>query len=113
MIDKKEVGKASVAHAKATWKSQDRWEQLACMDGFEAGVDWAIDEFKKSLWHDADEEPQKNKFIVEKIVELDGVSYDTDILYGNVINWKERTKRYDIVSWCYINDILPKEEKQK
>lgn len=111
MIDKKEISKASAAHAKATWNHDE--EQFSCMDGFEAGVDWAQKEFKKSLWHEADEEPQKNKFIVEKIVELDGVSYDTDILYGNVINWKERTKRYDIVSWCYIDDILPKEEKQK
>ncbi len=106
MIDKKEISKASAAHAKATWKSQDRWEQLACMEGFEAGVNWAQEEFKKSLWHDASEEPQAERPI---LIKKDFIFIRYEAHSFCIGNWKERVKRFSIVSWCYIDDLIPQE----
>ncbi len=57
MTDKKKISKASAAHAKATWNHDE--EQYFCVDGFNAGANWAIKEFLKDLWHDASEEPRK------------------------------------------------------
>ncbi len=105
MIDRKEISKASAAHAKATWNNDE--EQFACMDGFEAGADWAIDEFLQNLWHDASEEPQAERHILEKI-DFIGIRYRTDSFYVGM-DWKKRVKRYDIVSWCYLSDIMPQE----
>ncbi len=111
MIDKKEISKASAAHAKATWNHDE--EQFACMDGFEAGANLAIQEFKKSLWHDASEEPEKNKLIIEEYLDEFGYNYEIDCTTYSCRTWVEMVKVYGIRKWCYIDDILPKKGGEK
>lgn len=133
MIDKKEISKASAAHAKATWNHDE--EQFACMDGFEAGAHWTQEEFKKSLWHDAGEEPTQEGSVI-------GYGYVDDELRSCSINWlKTRKDFFEIAKknltgkdaptdeeleeviherwrefkdgglqkWCYLSDIMPQE----
>lgn len=117
MIDKKEIGKASAAHAKATWKSQDKWEQLACMDGFETGAKWAIGEFKKSLWHDASEEPDLDREILYACVPNAVRNPPVHFCTSNAaerLQWKKNGYKpinplRIIRRWCYIDDLIPQE----
>ncbi len=106
MLDKNEISKASAAYAKATWNHDEH--QYFCMDGFNAGANWAIKEFLKDLWHDAMEEPKKGKYIIEKILDEDGEAYEVGVFYPyKTTDWVNHVKHYDILSWCYLDDILP------
>ncbi len=115
MINKKEIGKASVAHAKATWNHDE--EQFSCMDGFNAGVDWAQKEFKKSLWHDASEEPDLDREIlyacVPNAVRNPPVRFCTSNA-AERLQWKKSGYKpinplRIIRRWCYIDDLIPQE----
>ena len=82
-------------------------------EGFEAGTHWAIQEFLKGLWQDAEEEPKKDKFLLaefeieifgEKVLRYDigNICKDKNSLYL----WK-RIKP-SLTRWLYIDDLLPK-----
>ncbi len=89
------------------------------IDGFNAGAKWTINEFLKDLWHPVSEMPDKNRICLVRVVyhpnhgmfqneeRIEQSSfhdfgwYDYDFKYIGV--------DYDIVSWLYISDLLPKE----
>lgn len=71
---------------------------------FEDGANWAINEFLKSLWHDAEEEPKKKRvFLYKTIFEGYGIN---QIIDGN--EWKYIIKYQRATQWLYIDDLLPK-----
>ncbi len=79
-------------------------EDVAAQQGFKKGVHFALQEFKKSLWHDASEEPKKEGVILFKNARG---FYQGD--FQNDGKWKTYAKFFGISQWCYIDDILPKE----
>lgn len=73
---------------------------------FKEGAKWAINEFLKSLWHDAEEEPKKKRvFLYKTIFEGYGIN---QIIDGN--EWKYIIKYQRATQWLYIDDLLPKKE---
>lgn len=71
---------------------------------FKDGANWAINEFLKSLWHDAEEEPKKKRvFLYKTIFEGYGIN---QIIDGN--EWKYIIKYQRATQWLYIDDLLPK-----
>lgn len=115
MIDKKKIGKASAAHAKATWNHDE--EQFACMDGFDVGVHWAIDEFLKDLWHPAIEEPDylgrrilyeyKSNGVINPSTRIKEASLP-EKLHWKEFSYKPINPERIITRWLYIDDLLPK-----
>lgn len=80
-----------------------------CMSaGFIRGIEW----FKEAIWHSASEEPEYRKpIIIKRISNTIGGTYVVDV-YCSVIPWKSYADVYDIIKWCYIDDILPKGGKK-
>ena len=72
---------------------------------FEAGANWAINEFLKDLWHPADEEPNKGKFILMEMRNGDNYA-----LYwvNDEYSWERICTMFTTTSWLYIDDLFPK-----
>lgn len=67
-------------------------ETLRCREGFRGGVEW----FKKAIWHDASELPNRyDTYLVE-------TEYRVFICYFHR-KWQDTRK---ILRWCDIEDIL-------
>lgn len=119
MIDKeKKFEAAATVYAKETWNHEE--DQFMCIDGFKEGAKWAQKEFVNSLWHDASEEPEKFKpCLVYGVFTYEGEEpiedYCTSVYtsYGWAEDYFPRDYEPDIVRWCYIDDILPKEGGKK
>ena len=114
-MDEKKIEEAANSSAE-----QNRWEvaisddevRTLCKKVFKEGANWAIQEFLKSLWHDASEEPDKSK---SDILTL---GFDADYTYlqfKDSILWQEESWRHSISrccinQWAYLSDILPKQK---
>ena len=81
---------------------------------FEAGALWAIQEYKKSLWHDASEEPEQLSLCIvygvfpykdREQIEDYFISYFTP--YGWTNDYFPRNHTYTIKRWACLDDILP------
>ena len=114
MIDEKKINEAARAYCDATYGTLK--EEPFIAEGFRQGAKWAQNEFIKSLWHDASEEPKKNKQCLVEIIYPrpcglpDDIDYTTSY-YANY-SWNEynfRFSHYKVIRWLYIDDILPKE----
>ena len=78
-------------------------------DSFKAGIDWLLN----NLWHPASEEPKHDKQIT--YVQGNGIA-KTIILNEEADKfnrtpsqiWHNICKNYKVVSWLYIDDLLPK-----
>lgn len=70
-------------------------------DAFKAGVEW----FKEALWHDAKEEPDKNKRILVNWLYKGKICSD---IIRTVCDWQHTVMVYNVTKWCYIDDLLPK-----
>lgn len=115
MIDKNKIAKAArqisekVVDAKGFDDSKPT--HLAFLeghiDGFNAGANWAINEFLKNLWHPASEEPKFGKgrllVLINGGVSILNVGFVLDQL-RNLHNI------YGIEGWLYLDDLLPKAE---
>ena len=69
------------------------------------------EEFIKSLWHDAKEEPKNNGYIITEYFDPDEkeVKYELDFIIKGRVKWEEYTTLNCIMKWRYLSDILPKE----
>lgn len=77
------------------------------------GAHWVISEFLKDLWHDASEEPSKEK---PNLLVRDTSGYpsstNTKCMFNNTrwvsysAMWKEYTEFLDVEKWLYIDDLL-------
>lgn len=72
---------------------------------FKDGAKWAIQEFLKDLWHPADEEPNKGKFILMEMRNGDNYA-----LYwvNDEYSWERICTMFTTTSWLYIDDLFPK-----
>lgn len=128
MIDDYKIKKASRMYADEVFESRKYDENhlqphhIAFIEGnaagFEAGAKWVINEFLKDLWHPASEMPDKNRTCLVRVVyhsnhgmlpdeeRIEQSSfhdfgwYDYDFKYIGV--------DYDIVSYLYVDELLPK-----
>lgn len=80
-------------------KIQEASDNYVGHDAFKDGVAW----FKKNLWHDIQEEPEKDEVLVTCFVD-EGECYEIDSAAW-VDNWREHCRRESIIKWCYLSDI--------
>lgn len=121
MIDKNKIAKAarqiSEKVADANGFDDSKPTHLAFLeghvDGFNAGAEWAINEFIKDLWHAIDENPKKyHKCLVEVVYHRPlNMTDEKDYVTSHLTNfgWDESSfKRsdYAIKRWIYIDDLL-------
>ena len=117
MIDENKIEEAALRYCEVTEANEK--ETALLVEGFEEGARWAEKEFVKSLWHDGREIPEKTEVcIIEATFENDRGSCFCDYTASThtPIGW---TNDYfsngdalcAVHRWCYISDILPKEEK--
>ena len=133
MIDEKKIKEASKAYYRITQAQcseirDDEFEATGkdpglfyvCADvSFMNGVEWAQREFVKSLWHSAEEEPEKFKpcLVYGVFTNGDEESFEdycttTYTSYGWTEDYFPRGCDGVIERWCYIDDILPKVEEE-
>lgn len=79
---------------------------------FKAGAHWAIEQFLKDLWHNAEEEPNKSK---SDILTLGFDTDDAYLQFKDSILWQDESWRHSISrcrinQWAYLSDILPKQK---
>ncbi len=106
MIDEKKIEKAAKA---ICFDDKMTYDSYCKIEGFRKGVEWAINEFLKDLWHPASEKPDKFNhygfaalYIMQNDHHIRLVLYDKDNMsWKNVISIAEY--------WLYIDDLLPKE----
>lgn len=90
-------------------------DNIQCYDAFLHGTKFA-DEHPKNVWHDADEEPLLEN---EEIIYVDNTMHagiclmfgSTFGTWDNDMCWKDYAKHNRIVKWVYLNDFLPKGDK--
>lgn len=73
-------------------------------NGFKEGVNWAINELVKGLWHPSSEKPKKGRVFLYKTT-FDGYGLN-QIIDRN--EWKYIIKYQKATQWLYIDDLLPK-----
>ena len=104
MIDEKKIKEAATKYAGKRPKDLLSTERQS---SFKDGAEWAQEEFVKSLWHDASEEPAKDTLCIGRYEAFD---------YSGFFKVTELSKPWDgyvrhtsLMKWCYFGDILPKE----
>lgn len=84
-------------------------DSINCYNAFLHGVEWA-DEHPVDVWHEASEMPKDGEWI---LMQFDEDSYDTLVLCDmNADIFCARRKKYDVVRWAYISDLLPKRSEE-
>ena len=78
------------------------YETCAEKSAFLDGKNW----FKNNLWHDANEEPEKDKKLIVQYKDCDGdIDYEVDMYYCPY-SWQQNVKNHNIIQWCYVEDLL-------
>ena len=104
MIDEKKIQEAAIMNAdyfNPCRSTLDREE--ACRASFEDGVEW----FKKALWHDASEMPEKGKAFIFLAESNSSKHYHVGVVY-NPMDYDKNCKWWGVIEWCYIEDLLQK-----
>lgn len=105
MITDKQIEEATIAYSEKLSNGKC-YRDLEL--GFKAGAHWAIEQFLKGLWHDAEEE-QPN--YTEDVIELFSDNEDAAIIKinKNHLIWLKRiNNKSKCKKWAYIFDLLPK-----
>ncbi len=77
-------------------------------DSFTTGAKWAINEFLKDLWHDVDEIPKRAKAFIFECGDY-SMHYHVGMMF-NPNDYKKNAEIWLMNRWCYLEDILPKQE---
>ena len=108
MIDEKKIEEAAKAicfDAKMTYDSYLK------IEGFRKGVEWALEQFLKKLWHPAIEEPREKAYLLccrkNKVL-----PFKVD-KHSAIYNWKVFVYNFNITRWLYVDDLLPKKGGEK
>ena len=100
MIDDKKIKSAAQGYCDATYGTFNEHPLIA--EAFEQGVNWAIQQFLKDLWHPVSEKPRRNTIYLAQIKDcIFETFYDSE-------EWKFYVKNCNITRWLYIDDLLPK-----
>ena len=107
MIDDKKIKSAAQGYCDATYGTLNTNPFIT--EAFRKGAKWAINEFLKNLWHDAEEEPYSN---LSPIL-LDGRDREgRQIVKTSFFRsgyWNKTVEYYGIIRWLYIDDLFPGE----
>lgn len=76
--------------------------------GFQRGYYRAINEFLKDLWHDVDEMPKRAKAFIFECGDY-SMNYHVGMMF-NPNDYKKNAEIWHMNRWCYLEDILPKQE---
>ena len=110
MIDNNKIKSAAQGYCDATYGTLDTNPFIA--EAFRKGAKWAINEFLKDLWHDAEEEPDKSKSdIITLGFDNDDYLQFKESIIWNKESWRHSISRCQIIKWAYLSDILPKEDE--
>ena len=105
MIDKNKIKSAAQGYCDATYGTLNTDPFIA--EAFRKGAKWAINEFLKNLWHDAEEEPYSN---LSPIL-LDGIDREGHQIVKTSFfrsgYWNKTVEYYGIIRWLYIDDLFP------
>lgn len=108
MIDEKKIKQAAIECADEYYSldfGKDREETNR--EIFVRGAHWAINEFLKDLWHLTNEMPKCSKWILTQFLDDDNdIVFEIDVAVP-LIEWREYVKKYRIIKWLYVDDILP------
>ncbi len=74
---------------------------------FQDGAEWAQEEFVKSLWHDASEEPVKDVVCIGRYEAFDYCVFFKVTELSEP--WEGYVRHTSLMKWCYFGDILPKD----
>ncbi len=58
----------------------------------------------EDAWHDSEEEPTPQKFILAERKDLHGNTYQCDTNHGR---WEVYRRINNIIRWAYIEDLIP------
>ena len=105
MIDDKKIKEAAMQHSR--WLSSNH-EEYTTSDSFMEGARWAINEFLKDLWHDVDEMPKRAKAFIFECGDY-SMNYHVSMMF-NPNDYKKNAEIWHMNRWCYLEDILPKQE---
>lgn len=109
MIDDKKIEAAARRYSEVT--DCDKEESLLIEEGFTEGAKWATNEFLKDLWHDVDEMPKRVKAFIFECGD-DSMNYHIGMMF-NPNDYKKNAETWHMNRWCYLEDILPKQEGGK
>ena len=108
MIDDKRIKSAAQGYCDATYGTLNEHPLIA--EAFKQGVNWAIQQFLKDLWHSVSEEPKDNKVLFVQYHQLGRKDpWYITLNLGKITNWRDTVADFLIQRWCYIDDLLPKE----
>ena len=111
MIDDKKKEEAARRNADKygdcpTLSDEDR--DKVSIGSFNDGAKWAINEFLKDLWHDVDEMPKRAKSFIFECGDY-SMNYHVGMMF-NPNDYKKNAEIWHMNRWCYLEDILPKQE---
>lgn len=106
MIDDKKIEEAARYYCNNRYPASQDAPFIA--EGFRHGAKWAINEFLKDLWHDVDEVPKRAKAFIFECGDY-SMNYHVSMMF-NPNDYKKNAEIWYMNRWCYIEDILPKQE---
>lgn len=108
MIDDKKIENEAASYTQDGYSAYNSETQEIINEAFKSGAHWAINEFLKDLWHDVDEMPKRVKaFIFESGDKC--MNYQIGMMF-NPNDYKKNAEIWHMNRWCYLEDILPKQE---
>ena len=103
MIDDKKIKSAAQGYCDATYGTLNEYPLIA--EAFKQGVNWAIQQFLKDLWHSSNEIPEIGRIFIMENHYCDGrVELHSNIRCETFHNPLEPTTQ----KWFYLDDLLPK-----
>lgn len=117
MIDDKKIEEVARYYCNNRYPASQDAPFIA--EGFRHGAKWMQEELLKNLWHPASEMPDKNRTCLVRVVyHLNhGMLPDEERIEQSSFHdfgwydydFKYIGTNYDIISWLYVEDLLPKE----
>ena len=106
MVDDKKIEEAARYYCNNRYPASQDAPFIA--EGFRHGAKWMREEFLKDLWHPIEEKPQKEKtFLYQTSYNGFGLNQISDIKDWNfIIKYQKATQ------WLYVEDLLPKTQKE-
>lgn len=82
-----------------------------CIIDFKAGAKWAINEFLKSLWHPASEEPREFAEVLAEAKITESIKTYISFKRNDALikNWDAYSSGANITRWLYIDDLFSEE----
>ncbi len=105
-MTREQIEKTALKCAKDRWGDNESQHVTAkaqdTVYGFKQGAQWRIN----SVWHDANEKPDKNQFVLFECRKTYGKGYSVN--FGENYELMKNV----IVRWAYIIDLLPERKEE-